>query len=243
MQFSFCSYSLFPPYMGGCIGVAGLHIECKHVSSLHGRVYRSFINNLEAILSFLPTWEGVSKVLKQHGEMEKFPPYMGGCIGYFDDMTTISEVSSLHGRVYQIHFNIVIRVQRFLPTWEGVSRRRRIYIQTVKFPPYMGGCIVAAQWHPTRNGVSSLYGKVYRKEGIPSTPTGVSSLYGRVYRTSDIRATTPPCFLPVREGVSLKLELVGKQFKFPPCMGGCIEVTVENLQLIIISSLYGRVYR
>ena len=50
-------------------------------------------------------------------------------------------------------------------------------------------------------------------------------------------------FLPVREGVSLKLELVGKQFKFPPCMGGWIEVTVENLQLIIVSSLHGRVYR
>ena len=112
-----------------------------------------------------------------------------------------------------------------------------------EFPPCTGGCIARATilydpWHvssPVREGVSVMADKVTEvTEFSPCTggcivpeptkapePT-VSSLYGRVYRNGLLRFRKSFCFLPVREGVSLKLELVGKQFKFPPCMGGCI---------------------
>ena len=132
----------------------------------------------------------------------------------------------------------------FLPVREGVSLLSVVASVVCWFPPCTGGCII-----------SKLFGSAQRvsflpvREGVSRTTqeTGqgdcVSSLYGRVYRLDDLFAGIQYRFLPVREGVSLKLELVGKQFKFPPCMGGCIEVTVENLQLIIVSSLHGRVYR
>ena len=132
-------------------------------------------------------------------------------------------VSSLYGRVYR-----TVQFQRrycsgFLPVREGVSYQSQPRRRNRQFPPCTGGCI---------GRIKCIY-----------IDPPVSSLYGRVYHLKHTLDLFTWSFLPVREGVSLKLELVGKQFKFPPCMGGCIEVTVENLQLIIVSSLHGRVYR
>ena len=96
---------MFPPYMGGCIGSSGAGFQRNMVSSLHGRVYRSYASIFHknprfppymggciadrgvaasSLKSFLPTWEGVSLILGAIRVVRRFPPYMGGCIGWKD---------------------------------------------------------------------------------------------------------------------------------------------------------------
>ena len=116
-----------------------------------------------------------------------------------------------------------INTECFLPVREGVSRISNPGTTARRFPPCTGGCIV------------DLIVKVDRMEA--------SSLYGRVYRYLSCPRYDHQSFLPVREGVSLKLELVGKQFKFPPCMGGCIVDCKISSSSGVVSSLHGRVYR
>ena len=84
----------------------------------------------------------------------------------------------------------------------------------------------------------------------------VSSLYGRVYRRYLNMLKTVISFLPVWEGVSKPVKNGWRQIKFPPYMGGCIDIfdyvppqkTVSSLYVVthnlanFVSSLYGRVY-
>ena len=56
------SYKQFPPCTGGCIEADALTDELMQVSSLYGRVYRLNLSLWESNSSFLPVWEGVSKL-------------------------------------------------------------------------------------------------------------------------------------------------------------------------------------
>ena len=76
-----------------------------------------------------------------------------------------------------------------------------------------------------------------------SVVRAVSSLYGRVYRISHNRYYPTSCFLPVWEGVSPVPKNETLKKLFPPCMGGCIDMHEPMVEIIEVSSLYGRVYR
>ena len=116
-----------------------------------------------------------------------------------------------------------INTECFLPVWEGVSWFSSVPPATPGFPPCMGGCIAA---FPSSSPVAS-----------------VSSLYGRVYRGRDLRTDESGCFLPVWEGVSDSPGSWERGFGFPPCMGGCIALTLASNTWSAVFSLYGRVYR
>ena len=137
----------FPPYMGGCIGLCSHQNRLLQVSSLHGRVYRSLTKSSVLSSSFLPTWEGVSNELDSIRAEERFPPYMGGCIVYYQAMMAVNE--------------------SFLPTWEGVSLETYISFCLAAFPPYMGGCIARHANRLFIVFVSSLHGRVYRSSWVP----------------------------------------------------------------------------
>ena len=101
MTFFYKSWNLeFPPCTGGCIEVTVENLQLIIVSSLHGRVYRTFPIRKFYSRCFLPVWEGVSSDRGVAASSIKFPPCMGGCIvkGVFAKATF--EVSSLYGRVY-----------------------------------------------------------------------------------------------------------------------------------------------
>ena len=93
----------------------------------------------------------------------------------------------------------------------------------MRFPPYMGGCIVTCK-------------PQHRK-------ADVSSLHGRVYRWLTGTTPTPPSFLPTWEGVSdLSIHHL-QPVLFPPYTGGCIVYFALFSRIIVVFSLYGRVYR
>ena len=50
-------------------------------------------------------------------------------------------------------------------------------------------------------------------------------------------------FLPIREGVSNYTADLKKIFPFPPYTGGCIGNVYLGEHMVLVSSLYGRVYR
>ena len=50
-------------------------------------------------------------------------------------------------------------------------------------------------------------------------------------------------FLPIREGVSKEGLNPPQAVLFPPYTGGCIELVVDTMEDVEVSSLYGRVYR
>ena len=139
-----CSCRLFPPYMGGCIGVRKSCSIIGRVSSLHGRVYHRLLLSHQSSPCFLPTWEGVSPFIRSVETPPQFPPYMGGCIENCRSFTQWVNVSSLHGRVYHRGADLICHFTGFLPTWEGVSHGRPRVVDILKFPPYMGGCITSA---------------------------------------------------------------------------------------------------
>ena len=218
-EFPLCG---FPPYMGGCIEGRKRIAAEQQVSSLHGRVYRSYMSKHRSLESFLPTWEGVSVIFSSSREKHAFPPYMGGCIEIISGMGRTAGVSSLHGRVYRPFMEKIRTYSRFLPTWEGVSMKSIIRCSRDWFPPYMGGCI--SQLHFGRTG------------GF------VSSLHGRVYRGYLCVHVNSGSFLPTWEGVSHLTKDSPKWQPFPPYMGGCIDVKVMLIESGCVSSLYGRVY-
>ena len=148
---------------------------------------------------------------------------MGGCIVLTACWNTRANVSSLYGRVYRKSCVFATKCISFLPVWEGVSWERTITMEQERFPPCMGGCIVQTFFQDI-----IFY---------------VSSLYGRVYRIFSDRFRFHHSFLPVWEGVSLMALLSFRNVWFPPCMGGCIDTGVAGKTTIVVSSLYGRVYR
>ena len=148
---------------------------------------------------------------------------MGGCITQRWISHSRKSVSSLYGRVYRGFLPFLLPLPGFLPVWEGVSRLCNAGREERLFPPCMGGCIAA---FPSSSPVAS-----------------VSSLYGRVYRGRDLRTDESGCFLPVWEGVSDSPGSWERGFGFPPCMGGCIALTLASNTWSAVFSLYGRVYR
>ena len=125
--------------------------------------------------------------------------------------------------MYRESNRIISSQKGFLPIREGVSRRRRIYVQTVKFPPYTGGCI-----DPLTINFFAI---------------SVSSLYGRVYRCGQRSVLYVASFLPIREGVSAAVPKSLLTYLFPPYTGGCIDDGTAYQKSDRVSSLYGRVYR
>ena len=113
-----------------------------NVSSLYGRVYRTFQFRKKRRSGFLPIREGVSTIFRILYMNRSFPPYTGGCIEYTEHYVIIKRVSSLYGRVYRRSGCGCIYNKSFLPIREGVSFRSYIL--------YRGFL------------VSSLYGRVYR---------------------------------------------------------------------------------
>ena len=148
---------------------------------------------------------------------------MGGCIGVITGKSAGTAVSSLYGRVYRKNNWEAMFSQSFLPVWEGVSYLYAGIFSLSQFPPCMGGCISLNPMFRLVSNVSSLYGRVYRKEKL-------------IHQSYD-------GFLPVWEGVSTVTTLSRTFYRFPPCMGGCIGRRIRNCVLGIVSSLYGRVYR
>ena len=73
--------------------------------------------------------------------------------------------------------------------------------------------------------------------------SGVSSLYGRVYRKTPFPPILIISFLPIQEGVSSEHWIPGLRRSFPPYTGGCIESIMSRRVKCAVSSLYGRVYR
>ena len=57
------------------------------------------------------------------GSSAEFPPCMGGCIVHKGLITLEDAVSSLYGRVYRINSMLEYACERFLPVWEGVSKK------------------------------------------------------------------------------------------------------------------------
>ena len=116
-----------------------------------------------------------------------------------------------------------INTECFLPTWEGVSDDVESVLSLLKFPPYMGGCIV--------NLVSPRFSRL------------VSSLHGRVYHMKKDFSIPKKSFLPTWEGVSVDFGVTADPSKFPPYMGGCIVSLLPVCIISFVSSLHGRVYR
>ena len=110
----------------------------------------------------------------------------------------------------------------FLPVREGISRHKKTGLATRSFPPCTGGCIVILSIFERDRQVSSLYRRVYHDR--------------KKMEFGSLR------FLPVREGVSDLEGLEFYDYQFPPCTGGCIEGFSPLTDLIMVSSLYGRVY-
>ena len=148
--------------MGGCIVSPDRLYQFHVVFSLYGRVYRTYAAYAERAESFLPIWEGVSSLLKSSKVLNPFPPYMGGCIAGIYAGKCKGSVSSLYGRVYRLPLIIIQTLPCFLPIWEGVSADSGVAASTLRFPPYMGGCIGSQQKVQIFVQVSSLYGRVYR---------------------------------------------------------------------------------
>ena len=158
------------------------------VSSLYGRVYRSSVDCITIINSFLPVREGVSVAVFLLPFFFTFPPCTGGCIGQFYNFkldmvsflpvregvslgwcsdTILSAVSSLYGRVYHDDRAPALIIECFLPVREGVSPILNVKGNVIPFPPCTGGCIM---WrYPPRicQAVFSLYGRVYRDTKRP----------------------------------------------------------------------------
>ena len=87
----------------------------------------------------------------------------------------------------------------------------------------MGGCIGRLAQDPEQKQVSSLHGRVYRIRNWCDNPADG--------------------FLPTWEGVSGKSEHMLTPEGFPPYMGGCIGYGQTDFVRMLVSSLYGRVYR
>ena len=107
----------------------------------------------------------------------------------------------LHNEVFEVA-ETRINTECFLPIREGVSEMPRRFLLILPFPPYTGGCIAVCNLFKNREEVSSLYGRVYRK-----------SYWHQI---------TGRSFLPIREGVSARID---------KCCASSM-----------VSSLYGRVY-
>ena len=172
------------------------------VSSLYGRVYRSEYKSYYGHYRFLPIREGVSAVPVSGSFCPLFPPYTGGCIGCNQTFRVSILVSSLYGRVYRIIFCHTAAVLCFIPIREGVSKSFFQIRCPMRFPPYTGGCI--------------------RINAVDNVRSRVSSLYGRVYRKDMKHIRRPSSFLPIREGVSMEIYSILQFYLFPPCTGGCI---------------------
>ena len=129
---------------------------------------------------------------------------------------------NLHNEVFG-RVETRINTKYFLPVREGVSHELQPMQGVMSFPPCTGGCIDIPAAIEDAKRISSLYGRVYRRN------LSISSVGSN--------------FLPVREGVSPILNVKGNVIPFPPCTGGCIMWRYPPRICQAVSSLYGRVYR
>ena len=67
-------------------------------------------------------------------------------------------------------------------------------------------------------------------------------LHNEVFDVAETRINTE-CFLPIREGVSVSVIAKFPLCGFPPYTGGCIAIFTAFILSVVVSSLYGRVYR
>ena len=151
---------------------------------------------------------------------------MGGCIVIYNYIYSSLIVSSLYGRVYRVADGTLTAKEGFLPVWEGVSELFYKLINDWLFPPCMGGCInnLHRLLRPSLTFPPCMGGCIVPLQFLLLL-IRVSSLYGRVYRTVYAGSIFCAGFLPVWEGVSLKVSLRRQLLKFPPYMGGCIRRT------------------
>ena len=106
---------------------------------------------------------------------------------------------------------------------EGVSHLKVILIKRSKFPHYTWGCI--------------------RTVHILSSRIFVPSLYVRVYRDYENDSSQRKSSLTIREGVSCFILSNSLMPLFPHYTWGCIEKTRFQGFILLVPSLYVRVYR
>ena len=138
-------------------------------------------------------------------------------------MINLSQVPSLYVRVY--------RWRRWFRQWiccsliicEGISARFSVRCSTVWFPHYMWGYIMLARF--------------------ARCPLDVPSLYVRVYRIQYFLLAIYRCSLIICEGISWVCQLRKHFVMFPHYMWGYITIYNLNSNIVIVPSLYVRVYR
>ena len=148
---------------------------------------------------------------------------MWGCIVY--DVINIWQmpVPSLYVRVYRRVFGWSAGVSSSLTVCEGVSFWVYVKCWRILFPHCMWGCIAMTY--------------------ILNPECLVPSLYVRVYRDNQEVQGGRERSLTVCEGVSAFPLSRGVFHMFPHCMWGCIAPRCHSLSLMLVPSLYVRVYR
>ena len=136
---------LFPPCMGGCLGVqlytrkliqsslpVWEDVSTKYIRPQKFVKVPSLYGRMSCLTSC--TCRLLSKVPSQYGRMSRlmplllmscvrFPPYTGGCLD----------------PEYRRSFTL----RRSLPIWEDISQPARPGLTKKRFPPYMGGCLAS----------------------------------------------------------------------------------------------------
>ena len=145
--------------------------------------------------------------------------------GYIDLAFTLIRyinVPSLYVRVYRMVGKFRKRMNCSLIICEGISPQPIFQVAHQAFPHYMWGYIVHEERRRNRNGVPSLYVRVYR--GILGWSAGVSGS------------------LIICEGISRARRNARAAEEFPHYMWGYIAATGAERRVRRLPSLYVRVY-
>ena len=129
---------------------------------------------------------------------------------------------NLHNEVFEAAESR-INTECSLIICEGISCKKPLYDIYESFPHYMWGYIVLYDLMCDIQDVPSLYVRVYLRQA-DREPMGGSSLI-------------------ICEGISTRATNKPGQFLFPHYMWGYIAEKSENEKLLVVPSLYVRVYR